>query len=920
MYIWIILTALFKFWSFQDGNPKPFLVIDPKGHNAVINQLAYSDLTNELISVGDDKTIRLWSTDDQVLNRTFRIFSAGNGPEGMIYTADISFDSRYLAVAGYSADNEIKIIDLQTKRIVDFLVKHKNIVTDVAFSPNGELLASASADESIILWKKSNDQPLTYLHYKTLWQHQAKVNSIAFSPDGKRLVSVSDDQTSRIWNLEEESIPSIELKNHLGAVKKVGAGKTIFLTGDEKGILNAWNWEGVLVNQVTQFGSAIKVIEISESGTVAIVSADRQVLINLNDVSTTRSLFPTDLMVTSALFKGEMLYVGQGREGNIIALSLPSFDPKYALSGKGKSFKSLFIKNGEVGFHNELSTIPNLIFNLDSETIIRDKSAMVGFKGAVLSNGTFNFIKPSDVQLLFGSSFSIKNEPNDGRILSYTLLPEGNVAVGSDRTLKIYSSSGKLVSTLSGHNGQVLSMVANNKYLVTYGGDQIIKFWSIQEGFSLAFNLFITKDYQWIYWDEAGNYNASAGGEEYLTWQINEKPEKLADFFDVSRFSKKFLTESLAEAKQGARDQSVSKIETLIPNQPQIVWKSPETYQITTTDRNYRLQADIFSDLPVEKIKILVEGRALPDKRGVSVKTMVDEILPINSYKTTIQIFASTADSKIISEKRVIINPDLEGKVGVGREMLDIGNKPDIHFLGIGVSEFRNPKFNLNYADDDAASVHNIFASKSSPVFDEFHGELILNDQATKQNILDALDKLVSKVQPKDQVVLFFASHGINDQGLYYVLTHDVDENNFTGTCVSWDEIAAVLGKLPCKVLLFLDTCHSGALGANLASNEQYAKNTEALRKMGSAEIGVVIMSGSTGDESSLESEEWSHGAFTLSLIEGIQGKKADVKQDGIIELRELDLFISNNVYELTGGKQNPTTQKPSTISKFVIY
>jgi uncharacterized caspase-like protein len=137
---------------------------------------------------------------------------------------------------------------------------------------------------------------------------------------------------------------------------------------------------------------------------------------------------------------------------------------------------------------------------------------------------------------------------------------------------------------------------------------------------------------------------------------------------------------------------------------------------------------------------------------------------------------------------------------------------------------------------------------------------------------------------------------------------------------LNWNDIGEILSKMPCRVLLFLDTCHSGALGASLASNENYVKNTEALRKMGSNEVGVVIMSASTGDEYSLESPDWAHGVFTLSLIQGLKDGKADFRGDGLIELRELDLFVSENVYELTNGQQNPTTQKPSTISKLIIY
>ncbi|MEJ0032444.1 MAG: hypothetical protein WDO15_19765 [Bacteroidota bacterium] len=50
-------------------------------------------------------------------------------------------------------------------------------------------------------------------------------------------------------------------------------------------------------------------------------------------------------------------------------------------------------------------------------------------------------------------------------------------------------------------------------------------------------------------------------------------------------------------------------------------------------------------------------------------------------------------------------------------------------------------------------------------------------------------------------------------------------------------------------------------------------------------ENGVVIMAASTGKESSLESPEWGHGAFTLALLEGLGEGKADVNGDEIINI-----------------------------------
>jgi uncharacterized caspase-like protein len=93
----------------------------------------------------------------------------------------------------------------------------------------------------------------------------------------------------------------------------------------------------------------------------------------------------------------------------------------------------------------------------------------------------------------------------------------------------------------------------------------------------------------------------------------------------------------------------------------------------------------------------------------------------------------------------------------------------------------------------------------------------------------------------------------------------------------------------------------------------------EAIRMLAKEENGVVIMAASTGKESSFESAEWQHGAFTLALLEGMNEGKADLNEDGIVNIREIDYYVAERVKILTGGKQHPTTQKPSVVSEFPL-
>jgi WD40 repeat protein/serine/threonine protein kinase len=73
---------------------------------------------------------------------------------------------------------------------------HWHEVHSVAFSPDGKLLASASADWSVKVWHVQNGREL-----HTLARHQGYVNGVAFSPDGRTLASASQDGTVRIWDV-----------------------------------------------------------------------------------------------------------------------------------------------------------------------------------------------------------------------------------------------------------------------------------------------------------------------------------------------------------------------------------------------------------------------------------------------------------------------------------------------------------------------------------------------------------------------------------------------------------------------------------------------------------------------------------------------------------------------------------------------
>ena len=150
------------------------------------------------------------------------------GKFGGIYPAALSPDGKIVA----SRDNEdIFLSFTHTGVPMTILTGHFNRVECIAFSPDGKTIASGSSHQSsggnkkpvtIRLWNA-----LTGEHIRTMTGHSDKVTSIAFSPDGETLASGSEDNTIRMWD------PDLgELK--FGLIGQKGAITSIVFSPDGK--------------------------------------------------------------------------------------------------------------------------------------------------------------------------------------------------------------------------------------------------------------------------------------------------------------------------------------------------------------------------------------------------------------------------------------------------------------------------------------------------------------------------------------------------------------------------------------------------------------------------------------------------------------------------------------------------------------
>lgn len=109
---------------------------------------------------------------------------------------------------GIEYDNKIKLLGnlqviLSQIQELNRIENHQDSVNKIIFSPDGKLIASASADRTVKLWSLNGEL------IKTMSNHTDIVNEIEFSPDGELIASASKDGTLKIWNWREEKIESI---------------------------------------------------------------------------------------------------------------------------------------------------------------------------------------------------------------------------------------------------------------------------------------------------------------------------------------------------------------------------------------------------------------------------------------------------------------------------------------------------------------------------------------------------------------------------------------------------------------------------------------------------------------------------------------------------------------------------------------
>jgi Caspase domain len=238
-----------------------------------------------------------------------------------------------------------------------------------------------------------------------------------------------------------------------------------------------------------------------------------------------------------------------------------------------------------------------------------------------------------------------------------------------------------------------------------------------------------------------------------------------------------------------------------------------------------------------------------------------------------------------------------------------------LHVLAIGVDKFgdKASSLHLDYAAEDAHDVASALLDSQigSPTKVSLYSDVsftyLSNEQANNAAILDALDAMAQSMAENDQgqdvAVILVSSHGEMIQGKFYLIPYGFDPTSPNASRLSGvsasdfaEKVAAIAAHG--KVLLLLDACHSGAVGAGSFATDPSAKVLQDAMDL----ENVTVLTSSKKNELSEELPEWKHGALAEAFLDALKGAPAT---EGVISLSALTDAMENEVRSLTKEKQH---------------
>lgn len=220
----------------------------------------------------------------------------------------------------------------------------------------------------------------------------------------------------------------------------------------------------------------------------------------------------------------------------------------------------------------------------------------------------------------------------------------------------------------------------------------------------------------------------------------------------------------------------------------------------------------------------------------------------------------------------------------------------------IGINKYPSAS-PLSYAVHDAKGISEVLNNRFG--FPKEDITALLDEDATKQNIMRHFMSYVKISAPDDRVVFFFAGHGYTEPGIRrevgFLVPHDGSIDDLS-TLIRWDELTLNAELIPAKHILFImDACYGGLALMRGLTPGSYRFLKDMVQR-----YGRQVITAGKADEVVSDSGGPipRHSVFTGHLIEALEGKAET--GDGILTANGVMSYVYERVAKDPHSKQTP--------------
>lgn len=911
------------------------------------NHIVIAD--NKLKIIDPKTNTIIHSIDGEMICRRFCKNATPFGGNKMVFqTPAVFIDGQYKWYVG--------VWDFNKKKQVPHSKESYSELAITVFSNRGDKLAIVS-DNIVYLYNPANLKLLTTLSGKTM-----HLSDGLFSNDSKKIFLSGDEGQVAIWDNDKGALIK-QSRGHVGRITSISLSpqEDKILTSGSDSTVKAWNsTDGKLLYSIMDHLLVVNKALFSPDGnTIATASLDRTVkLFNSKDGTLLRSLrgnaghvydvnfspdgrkivaaYSDDIGKVWDVQTGELVTDLKGHTGEV-SYSIYNSTGNMIATTTNQKDKTVKLYNAQTGALIKTLETDSWVHTIDfhpngNELLIAYQDTIAKVWDIAQDKWKFDITYTTTI-------YSAKYSPDGKKIIT----------TSGDHRANIYNAeNGSPLATLVSHHQYVelAKFSHDSKHVLTSTWDNTCKLWDAGSG-KLLYTFFPVDSTNYVAQIPSGYYQCSPGAAKFLHYVTKDIKVITFEQLDVKYNRPDKILEaigntdtSLIRSYRKAYEKRIKKLgidttafrdgfsvpEANFTNRDAVAYEQTSgmlTVQIAATDSAYKLDRyNVWvNEVPVFGMK----GNSLRKKNTNNLTTAVNIKLSPGENRIETSITNVNGTESLRMPLTVNYSPSTT-------------QKEVMYFVGIGIDNFADSKYNLKYSAKD---IRDLAVRLKEKYCENISIDTLFNEDVSVKNIKSLKQKL-KRTTENDKVLISYSGHGLLSKDLdYYLSTYKVNFKQPEINGLPYDELENLLDGIPArKKLMLIDACHSGevdkeegiafaktanSLGLSKGVTNEEGNEQRQVGLQNSFELmqnlfvnvgkstGATIISAAAGNQFALESGDLKNGVFTYSILEAMKDRST-------IKISELKKIVGERVIQLTNGMQKPTYRNETIATDWDLW